>query len=92
MKRKLLRLACLVLAIFSAYRLFSVLSAAVGLILHQHRIESDPTLISGGAVLIPIGGTPLGVTILILSLLLIAAISGFILLRPRRKENSHDQT
>ena len=92
MKRKIARLTCLALAIFSAIRLMPVLSTGIVFLRHQIAMASDPALTGGGFAILPIGGTPLWVPILGYAILLTAAIVGIILLRPRRKEKHHDQT
>lgn len=91
MKQKLARLACLVLALFSAIRLVPPISVAVSWLGHQYRMATDPALMGGGFELLQVGGgPPLWVWTIIYALLLAAGITGVILLRPHKKEKNHE--
>ncbi len=88
MKRKLLRLACLGLALFSALQLIPLASTGISWLAHQARMATDPSLTGAGFVVLqPVGMPPLWVSAVLLILLLAASILGVILLRPRKKEN-----
>lgn len=91
MKRKLVRLAFLALALFAAIQLLPSLSVASSWLTYTCRTAADPSLTGGGFELIQIGGgPPLWVWTIIYALLLGAGITGAILLRPCKKEKNHE--